>query len=101
MAHPHTVSPARIPGSSRAGWLIVPVLAAALALWLHGPIAQPAHYHTFVDARAWGPLPNAANVLSNPHRGHFARQERDAGPALPAWRIFAAALVCTSLGSSL
>lgn len=108
MAHPHTVSPARIPGSSRAGWLIVPVLAAALALWLHGPITQPAHYHTFVDARAWGPLPNAANVLSNlPFliTGGWAlwvlARVRDASPALPAWRIFAAALVCTSLGSSL
>lgn len=41
------------------------IAAAIAALLLHGPIAQPESYHDFADARAWGPLPNAQNILSN------------------------------------
>jgi hypothetical protein len=40
-------------------------VAAALALVLHGPIAQLPHYHDFTDTRRWLGLPNAADVLSN------------------------------------
>ncbi|WP_051279782.1 hypothetical protein [Chitinilyticum aquatile] len=36
-----------------------------LALAVHGPIAQYAHYHDFADRRAWLGLSNAADVLSN------------------------------------
>jgi hypothetical protein len=44
--------------------IALPLLTAA-ALLLHGPIAQPAHYHDFADTRAlWG-IPHAADVLSN------------------------------------
>lgn len=91
----------------RAFWLIALALAAALALWLHGPITQSAHYHDFADARAWGALPNAANVLSNlPFllAGGWAlwvlTRRPHGGPAHAAWYFFAAALVFTGLGSS-
>lgn len=36
-----------------------------LALAVHGPIAQYAHYHDFADRRALLWMPNAADVLSN------------------------------------
>jgi hypothetical protein len=42
----------------------LPLLAAA-ALWLYGPIAQPAHYHHFADTRMFASIPYAADVLSN------------------------------------
>jgi uncharacterized BrkB/YihY/UPF0761 family membrane protein len=42
----------------------LPLLAAA-ALWLYGPIAQPAHYHHFADIRMFASIPYAADVLSN------------------------------------
>src|SRR4029079_12664114 len=44
---------------------IAVICAGVIALLLHGPILQPAHYHEFVDGAAWLGLPNAANVLSN------------------------------------
>lgn len=107
MAHPHTLTPTPASGSSRAGWLMILALAALAALWLHGPIIQSAHYHAFADARAWGFLPNAANVLSNlPFllAGGWAlwvlARVTEGGPALHAWRLFAAALVFTGVGSS-
>lgn len=50
---------------SRSRWLALLALLAAAALAAHGPIAQPLDYHHFSDTRAWGGLPNAANVLSN------------------------------------
>ena len=49
----------------KASWLLVAAAILALALGLHGPIAQWASYHAFADARAWLGLPNAQNVLSN------------------------------------
>ena len=48
----------------KASWLLVAAATLALALGLHGPIAQWASYHAFADARAWLGLPNAQNVLS-------------------------------------
>ncbi len=108
VAPPRTVSTASTPAASRATWLLALAAAAALALWVHGPISQSAHYHAFADARAWGPLPNAANVLSNlPFvlAGGWAlwllSRTRHRGPARDAWRVFAAALIATGAGSSL
>lgn len=93
--------PSRLPQRFHAGLLALLALLAATALALHGPIVQWAGYHDFADARAWGPLPNALNVLSNlPFAlvGLWAwRPLRDAGAA---WRVFCAAMALTALGSS-
>jgi hypothetical protein len=92
---------------ARAGWLLALTLVAAAALWRHGPIVQWADYHRFADARAWGVIPNAANVLSNlPFllAGAWglwrSARFRDAGPARRAWLVFAGALLCTAFGSA-
>src|SRR4051794_3192167 len=56
------------PAGARGPLALLPTLvtlAAAAALLLHGPIAQPLHYHAFADAHGHLGLPNAANVLSN------------------------------------
>lgn len=93
----------------RSAWLLAITLIAVAALWWHGPIAQWAHYHAFADAAAWGPVPNAANVLSNlPFLliGLWAllRLRRSAPPdasARRAWQVLAAAVACTAFGSAL
>jgi len=92
-----------------AAWLL-PAAATilALALGLHGPIAQWASYHAFADARAWFGLPNAENVLSNlPFAfvggwGLWAvARLPDAPGARRAWSCFGAAVLCTAFGSAL
>ncbi len=40
-------------------------LSLLLALLIHGPLLQPAHYHEFADARALAGMANGADVLSN------------------------------------
>jgi hypothetical protein len=46
--------------------VLVTAFAALLALALFGPpLAQPAHYHEFADARTLGGVPHALDVLSN------------------------------------
>ena len=87
-------------------WLLALAVTLALALGLHGPIAQWADYHAFADARRWLGIPNAANVLSNlPFLliGMWAwRALADASPLQRrVWRAFAVALACTALGSAL
>ena len=49
----------------RDRWLGAAVLALLLlAVW--GPtVLQPTHHHEFADARRWGDLPCAMDVLSN------------------------------------
>ena len=97
--------------ASQHRWLVVAAGALALALGLHGAIAQPADYHAFADARAWFGLPNAANVLSN---AAFAliggwglwRLSAPFGTAADrgcrrAWCCFSGALLCTAFGSAL
>jgi hypothetical protein len=89
----------------------LPLLATLLLgflMALHGPIAQPVHYHHFADARtAWG-LPNAADVLSN--LGFAAAgiwgwlccsnaRNEDAVLRSPGYRLFLLALVLTAAGS--
>ncbi|MBC7684428.1 MAG: alkaline phytoceramidase [Bdellovibrionales bacterium] len=41
------------------------VAVLILAMLLYGPIAQPANYHHFADARSLFGIPNAGDVLSN------------------------------------
>ena len=85
------------------------VAAAAAALALHGPIAQPGGYHAFADGRAWAGIPNAADVLSNLgialagawgcHRLLDPALRHRLGAALPGYALFLAALLLTALGS--
>ena len=91
----------------------IPTFAIALVvalMLLHGPIAQPAHYHEFADDSLWASIPHAADVLSNvgfavvaiwgalrlwPQRNH---------PALRAgwlgYSMFLIALLLTAAGST-
>src|SRR5687768_2191188 len=105
MDHPGIAAPAARTPWPRSAWLLVVALAAAAALWWHGPIAQWAHYHDFADAAAWGGLPNAANVLSNlPFLlvGLWAlRRGASRGPAHRAWTSLSIAVACTAFGSAL
>ncbi len=95
-----------------ARWLALIALTPVLALWAFGPIAQWASYHQFADTGpAWG-LPHAANVLSNlpfaliglwacwklRTRAHSCDSP---APRPLAWRLFAAAIACTAVGSAL
>jgi hypothetical protein len=86
------------------------VLAAAVAMVLHGPIAQNAGYHYFADRRAWLAIPNALDVLSNVgfavigayglYRLWPRRNHRAIVTGWPGLALFLAALVLTALGSA-
>jgi hypothetical protein len=89
--------------SHRGRWLALITTLAALLLAMHGPITQWASYHQFADARPWGLLPHAANVLSNlPFAviGVWALWRLTGRPGMLAWRMFAAAITLTAIGSS-
>ncbi|RZL01856.1 MAG: alkaline phytoceramidase [Rubrivivax sp.] len=83
------------------------LLTAIIAMGLHGPIAQLAHYHHFADQRAWLGIPHAADVLSNIGFalvglwGLFstAGAAWTGKPGRPGYRLFFASLVLTALGS--
>ncbi|HYD62297.1 MAG TPA: hypothetical protein VEC35_18185 [Noviherbaspirillum sp.] len=88
---------------------LIVTLGLGFLMALHGPIAQPSHYHHFADARAaWG-LPNAADVLSNlgfAAAGLWgwiccsnAHNNDDAGVRSPGYRLFLLALLLTAAGS--
>jgi len=89
--------------SHRGRWLALIAALAVLLLGVHGPITQWASYHQFADARPWGLLPHAANVLSNlPFAviGAWACWRLAGQPGMQAWRLFAAAVTLTAIGSS-
>ena len=84
-------------------------LVAAIML-LHGPIAQPEHYHAFADRCIWANIPHAADVLSNlgfaevalwgarrlwPQRNHPAVRAGRVG-----YGVFLIALLLTAVGST-
>lgn len=84
-------------------WLALIAALAMLLLGAHGPITQWTSYHQFADARPWGLLPHAANVLSNlPFAviGAWAFWRLARQPGMRAWRLFAAAVTLTAIGSS-
>jgi hypothetical protein len=90
--------------STHGRWLALLACVAAQALAFHGPIVQWPGYHQFADARAWGALPNAVNVLSNlPFAliGAWGWWQLGRRPHSQAWRCFAAAVMLTAVGSSL
>jgi hypothetical protein len=85
------------------------VLLLAVALIVHGPIAQLPHYHDFADHAAFLGVPHAGDVLSNagfalvalwglwrlfPQRAHPALAR-----AWPGYLLFLLALMLTAAGS--
>jgi len=105
-----STGPLAAGGAGARRWL--PTLltgCAAVALLLHGPIAQPPHYHEFADTRALLGLPNAADVLSNAGFavvgawGLLALWPARRHPALaagwPGYGLFLMALILTAAGS--
>lgn len=88
--------------------LITVALIALLAL--HGPIAQPAHYHDFADQSAAFGIPHAGDVLSNAGFALVAiwgwltlRPRRASEPLRAGWpgyRLFLIGLLLTAFGSA-
>lgn len=86
------------------------IIAAVIALALHGPIAQWADYHRFADARPLFGMPNALDVLSNAAFAAVAlcgwvtlaprRQSPGLAHGWPGWTLFLAAMVLTAIGST-
>jgi len=82
------------------------MVAAGVTAWALPPLTQDPAYHAFADARALGPVANAANVLSNVvfliagviglrrALGHAAL------PARPAWLVAFAGIALVSVGSA-
>ena len=94
-----------------ARWAPLVLLAlVAVAMAIHGPIAQIDGYHEFADTRALLGVPNAGDVLSN--AGFFlvggwglwalreSPRRRALGSASLGFTVFLAALVLTALGSA-
>lgn len=82
---------------TRTHLLLAAALLFALALGLHGPIAQWSGYHHFADQRPWLGIPNAADVLSN--LPFLAIGLWGAARCRGAWRWFALAVAATCFGS--
>jgi hypothetical protein len=90
-------------------WLFVSialVLFGALRLVV-GPLPQDPAYHLFADTRPWGPIPRAADVLSNAailaaglvgvalwRRVHVAAEER------AVYALFVLSMLATAAGSA-
>ncbi|MDP1978746.1 hypothetical protein [Undibacterium sp.] len=82
----------------------------ALALLLHGPVEQLAHYHEFADQSEWSGIPHAIDVLTNIGFALVAvlgswfllekYRQGDTGVAFPAYCIFTLSLAATAVGSS-
>jgi len=79
-------------------------------LALHGPIAQPAHYHEFADQSVASGIPHAADVFSNAGFalvaiwGWLTLRPRRASDHLragwPGYRLFLIGLFLTAFGSA-
>ncbi|MFZ6709123.1 hypothetical protein [Undibacterium sp. TC9W] len=97
----------------KAGLRTLPLLIsalAALALLLHGPIAQLAHYHDFADQSDWAGILHAIDVLTNFGFAMVAMvgawfllekyRKGDVGIAFPAYCLFVLSIAATTVGSS-
>src|SRR5262245_869286 len=103
-------------GQSRpaASWLMhtptIVTVGLIVILALHGPVAQPAHYHDFADRSVASGIPHAGDVLSNAGfalvaiwgwlalRPHRASDQLRAG--WPGYRLFLIGLFLTAFGSA-
>jgi hypothetical protein len=102
------------PSPSMAPWIRhVPAIITVgmiVILALHGPIAQPAHYHDFADQSVASGIPHAADVLSNAGFalvaiwGWLKLWPRRASDRLragwPGYRLFLIGLFLTAFGSA-
>jgi hypothetical protein len=102
------------PASPTAPWIRhLPAIISVgmiVILALHGPIAQPAHYHDFADQSVASGIPHAADVLSNAGFalvaiwGWLKLWPRRASDALragwPGYRLFLIGLFLTAFGSA-
>lgn len=93
------------PKTRPSAWPLLVVLLAAIAgLLIHGPIAQPATYHQFADARVLFGMPNMMDVLTNlPFlliglAGLWALRRQQTAAA-PAWRVLFVAVALTGFTS--
>lgn len=83
---------------------------AVVAIAVHGPIGQLAHYHEFADQSSWLGIPHAADVLSNlgfavvAIWGAFSlwpmRQGENFKSSIYGYALFIAGLFLTAFGSS-
>jgi hypothetical protein len=101
-------------GHPMARWIThVPTIIAAgmvAIMALHGPIADPAHYHEFADQSAVFGIPHAADVFSNAGFALVAiwgwltlRPQRDSDrlrAGWPGYRLFLIGLLLTAFGSA-
>lgn len=82
------------------------VLAAGVAMIVHGPIAQLPHYHDFADQRTVLGIPHGWDVLSNIAFAVVGAWSLAASrglghlPEAPARNVFFASLLLTAVGSS-
>ena len=85
------------------------MLLIAVAMLMHGPIAQPDDYHAFADVREFSRVPNAADVASNlgflivGAWGLWSFRQRDRqralGAAWPGYATFFIGVALTAIGS--
>lgn len=104
---PHSTRLYAVPSMSWRSLLLTGVLlAAALALVAHGPIAQPQAYHQFADQRTLLGLPNFWNVASNlPFllvglSGLVALRRRPSGMDDTAYAVFFSGAILVAAGSA-
>ncbi|MFZ6755833.1 hypothetical protein ACO0K9_01325 [Undibacterium sp. Ji50W] len=102
----HTLRPSQL--ATALPWAIIAL--AVVAMLVHGPILQFAHYHDFADQSAWRGISHTMDVLSNIGFALAAlagvvvllEQFRQGGAdrAFPALCVFVLALLATTIGSS-
>jgi len=101
-------------GHPAAGWIkhlpAIITIGMVAIMALHGPIADPAHYHEFADQSAVSGIPHAADVFSNAGFalvaiwGWLTLRPRRASEQLragwPGYRLFLLGLFLTAFGSA-
>ena len=85
-------------GARHAG--LAAMIVVAVAMVVHGPIAQPPAYHDFADARSWLGIARAADVLSNVPFALVALWALASRRNGLAWTAFDVSLLLTAFGSA-
>jgi hypothetical protein len=95
-----------VPSHATRVVLLVLAVAAAIVAALLPALPQDPTYHAFADARPLGPIPNAANVLSNlvfvlvGFAGLRGALRNPTLPARPAWLVTFTGIALVSLESA-